>query len=60
MKYEYKIITLRYAGAGPHREACLDELNRLGSEGWRVVDISSDPESENGEIKNLLLQFDRA
>jgi Domain of unknown function (DUF4177) len=58
MKYEYKIITLHYAGSGAHREANMQELNGLGSQGWHVVDVSPDPESENGEIRNLLLQLD--
>jgi hypothetical protein len=56
--YEYKIITLQYSGSGVHREARLDELNKLGALGWHVVDVSPDPESENGEIRNVLLQLD--
>lgn len=60
MTYEYRIITLHYRGSDPNREAQLDELNRLGALGWHVVDVTPDPESENGEIKNVLLQLDRA
>lgn len=57
MKYEYRIITLHYNGQSPHREADMTELNSLGAQGWHVVDVSPDPESENGEIRNLLLEL---
>jgi hypothetical protein len=38
----------------------LDSLNELGALGWHVVNVSADPESENGEIRNVFLQFDHA
>jgi hypothetical protein len=60
MTYEYKIIVLHYSGNDGHRQALLQELNALGALGWHVVDVSPDPESENGEIRNVLLQFDHA
>ena len=58
MKYEYQIITLHYHGQSPNRVAELEQLNSLGAQGWHVVDVSPDPESENGEIRNVLLQLD--
>jgi hypothetical protein len=56
MRYEFQIVTLHYSGSGAHRQAQLGELNKVGAQGWLVVDASADPESENGEIRNVLLQ----
>ncbi len=49
MKWEYKCLTLPPAGTIP--EDAIEDLNKLGADGWELVQLI--PKERDGEGRNI-------